>query len=142
MENITSAAEEVLIDSLSFKLPGSGNHIQERRSVTCQSEGSNTYSPNAGTKVIRFKLATEGWLDLSTVRIFLDVVNNDPGIAPNLKKLRPSNSVHAFFKRLRIEMRGVVIDDLMDYNIVHEMFSLFQSPQSRDNDRAEEMTKT
>ena len=63
MESITNAAEEVLIDSLSFKLPGSGQYIQERRSVTFQTEGSNSYSPNSGTRVMRFKLSTEGWLD-------------------------------------------------------------------------------
>ena len=77
MESITNAAEEILTDSLSFKLPGSGQYIQERRSVSFQTEGSNTYSPNSGTRVLRFKLSTEGWLDPSTVRIFLDVINND-----------------------------------------------------------------
>ena len=64
MESITNAAEEVLIDSLSFKLPGSGQYIQERRSVTFQTEGSNSYSPNSGTRVMRFKLSTEGWLEV------------------------------------------------------------------------------
>ena len=45
MESITNAAGEILTDSLSFKLPGSGQYIQERRSVSFQTEGSNTYSP-------------------------------------------------------------------------------------------------
>jgi hypothetical protein len=89
MESITNAAEEILIDSLSFKLPGSGQYVQERRSVTMQTEGSNSYSPNAGTRVIRFKLSTEGWLDPSTVRIFMDVVNTDPRTNPgtNFKRI-------------------------------------------------------
>ena len=68
MESITSAAEEVLVDSLSFKLPGSGQYVQERRSVTLHTEGSNSYSATAGTRVIRFKLSTEGWMDPSTAR--------------------------------------------------------------------------
>ena len=34
MESITSPAEEVLVDSLSFELSGSGQYVQERRSVT------------------------------------------------------------------------------------------------------------
>ena len=80
MESITNAAEEILTDSLSFKLPGSGQYIQERRSVSFQTEGSNTYSPNSGTRILRFKLATEGWLDPSTVRIFMNVINNDPAV--------------------------------------------------------------
>jgi len=78
LESITSAAEEVLVDSLSFKVPGSGQYVQERRSVTFHTEGSNSYSPQGGTRVIRFKVTAEGWLDPSTVRFFFDVRNNDP----------------------------------------------------------------
>ena len=139
MESITNAAEEVLIDSLSFKLPGSGQYVQERRSVSFQTEGSNSYSPNAGTSVMRFKVSTEGWLDPSTVRIFLDVVNTDPGANPGVlwKVLRPIGSVHAFFRRLRVTMRGVVIEDIMDFNRVSEMFDILSSPQARLNAQAE-----
>ena len=138
MESIANAAEEVLIDALSFKLPGSGNYVQERRSVSFQTEGSNSYSPNAGTRVIRFKLSTEGWLDPSTVRIFLNVVNTDTGNAPDDEKvLRPIGPVHAFFRRLRVTMRGVVIEDIMDYNRVHEMFDILCPPQTRMNTAAE-----
>ena len=92
MESITNAAEEILTDSLSFKLPGSGQYIQERRSVSFQTEGSNTYSPNAGTRILRFKLATEGWLDPSTVRIFMDVCNTST-VANTV--IRPIGGPHA-----------------------------------------------
>ncbi len=68
MESITSAAEEVLVDSLSFKLPALGQYVQIRRPVTFHTEGSNSYSPQGGTRVIRFKLTAEGWLDPSIVR--------------------------------------------------------------------------
>jgi hypothetical protein len=132
MESITQAAEELLIDSLSFKLPGSGQYIQERRSVSFQTEGSNSYSPNSGTRVMRFKLTTEGSLDPSTVRVFFDVVNND---APRV--LRPIGAVHGFFRRLRIMMRGVIIEDIMDYNRVAEMFDILSTPQARLMTKAE-----
>jgi hypothetical protein len=135
MESISSAAEEVLVDSLSFKLPGSGQYVQERRSVTFHTEGSNSYSSQAGTRVIRFKLSSEGWLDPSTARFFFDVVNNDPG--DGSKKLRPLGAVHAFFRRLRVTMRGVVIEDIQDYNRVHEMFNILQTKGARANDRTE-----
>ena len=150
MESITAAADEILIDSLSFKLPGSGQYIQERKSVTFQTEGSNTYSPDAGTRVIRFKLATEGWLDPSTVRFFMDVVNMDASprdalqgeaadalLWPLNKVLRPVGSVAGFFRRLRITMRGVVVEDIMDYNRVSEMFEILTPPSVRENVRVE-----
>jgi hypothetical protein len=143
MESITGAAEEILIEALSFKLPGSGQYIQERRSVTYQAEGSNMYSPSAGTRVLRFKLASEGWIDPSTVRIFFDLVNDEksaraPVDADNpTKVLRPIGPPHAFFRRLRTTMRGVVIEDIMDYNRVSEMFDILSPAATRYNTKVE-----
>ena len=34
-------------------------------------------------------------------------------------------------------MRGVIIEDINDYNRVHEMFSILQTPAARANERAE-----
>ena len=97
MENLTQSAEEVLIDSLSFKLPSSGQYVVDRRSCTFHTEGSNSYSPQQGTKVIRFRLAGDGsWLDPSTFRIMFDVVNDDA--ARGVKKLRPIGRPHGFFQ--------------------------------------------
>jgi hypothetical protein len=137
MENLTNSAEEVLIDSLSFKLPSSGQYIQDRRSCTFHTEGSNTYSAAAGTKVIRFRLAQDGsWLDPSTLRIMFDVVNGDG--FPDVRRLRPIGKAHAFFRRLRISVRGQIIEDIDNYNRVSEMFHILQTAHSRANDSAEE----
>ena len=125
MENLTQSAEEVLIDSLSFKLPSSGQYVVDRRSCTFHTEGSNSYSPQQGTKVIRFRLAGDGsWLDPSTFRIMFDVVNDDP--ARGTKKLRPIGRPHGFFRRLRISLRGQIIEDIDNYNRVSELFYLLQ----------------
>ena len=137
MENLTNSAEEVLIDSLSFKLPSSGQYVQDRRSVTFHTEGSNSYSATAGTKVIRFRLAGDGsWLDPSTFRIMFDVVNNDA--TPGTKFLRPIGKAHAFFRRLRISVRGQIIEDIDNFNRVSEMFHTLHTPHSRANDMVEE----
>ena len=136
MENLTNSAEEVLIDSLSFKLPSSGQYVQDRRSVTFHTEGSNSYSASAGTKVIRFRLAGDGsWLDPSTFRIMFDVVNAETNTA---KMLRPIGKAHAFFRRLRISVRGQIIEDIDNYNRVSEMFHILQTRHSRSNDMIEE----
>ena len=135
MENISNAAEEVLIDSLSFKLPSSGNYITDRRSCTFHTEGSNSYSATQGTKVIRFRLAGDGWLDPSTFRIAFDVVNDDTAAG---KALRPIGRAHAFFRRLRIAVRGQIIEDIDNFNRVSELFHILQSNHSRINDAGEE----
>jgi hypothetical protein len=66
------------------------------------------------------------------VRVFFDVVNNEQG-----KVLHPIGAVHGFFRRLRIMMRGVFIEDIMDYNRVAEMFDILSTPQARAMAKAE-----
>jgi len=64
-----------------------------------------------------------------------DVVNDDPDTAN--KKLRPIGRPHAFFRRLRISVRGQIIEDIDNFNRVSEMFHLLQTPASRLNDSIE-----
>jgi hypothetical protein len=75
-------------------------------------------------------------MDPSTFRIMFDVVNNDA--APGTKLIRPIGKAHAFFRRLRISVRGQIIEDIDNYNRVSEMFHVLQSKNSRANDVIEE----
>jgi hypothetical protein len=63
-----------------------------------------------------------------------DVVNDDNN---GTKKLRPIGRAHAFFRRLRISVRGQIIEDIDNYNRVHELFHIMQSEHSRRNDSIE-----
>ena len=65
-----------------------------------------------------------------------DVVNADA--VPGAKKLRPIGKAHAFFRRLRISVRGQIIEDIDNYNRVSEMFHTLQTEHSRANDMIEE----
>ena len=135
MENLTQSADEVLVDSLSFKLPSSGQCVTDRRSCTFHTEGSNSYSARQGTKVIRFRLAGDGqWMDPSTFRIMFDVVNDD---ADANERLRPIGRAHAFFRKLRISIRGQIIEDIDNFNRVSELFHILQTPASRQNNSIE-----
>ena len=64
----------------------------------------------------------------------MDVVNADQTGA---RVLRPIGMVHAFFRRLHITMRAVVIEDISDYARVHEMFDTLSTPQAQKNAQAE-----
>jgi hypothetical protein len=129
MESITNNAEDLLVDSLSSKLPGSGQYVTDSHN-----EGSNRYSASSGTRVLKFRLNGEGWLDPSTVRMMFDVVSDEPG---NEKALKPIGHCHAFFRRLRVSVRGQIIEDIQDYTRVHHMFNSLQGPQVRLNEECE-----
>jgi hypothetical protein len=134
MESISNNAEDLLVDSLSFKLPGSGQYVTDRRSGTFHTEGSNSYSALNGTRVLKFRLNGEGWLDPSTVRIMFDVMNTDPDIT---KTLRPIGYCHGFYRRLRISVRGQILEDISDWNRLSHMFNIFENAETRLNDMCE-----
>ena len=83
----------------------------DRRSVTFHTEGSNPYSAQHGTRVLKIRLNGEGWLDPSTVWVMFDVVNTD---SHDTKPLKPIGYGHGFFKRLRSSVRGQVIEDISE----------------------------
>ena len=135
VEAMTNNLEDYLIDGLSFKLQPGASYIQQRRSVSFYTSGSNVYTPT-GTKVIRIQLNGDDWLDPSTVRLSFKLCNDDSS-APT-KRLRPICGPWTFFRRLRILCGGgQLVEDYSDFHRVSEMFSILQSTSARDNDDIE-----
>ncbi len=66
----------------------------------------------------------------------LDVVTVDATLG--VKFLRPIGKAHAFFRRLRISVRGQIIEGVDNYNRVSEMFHILQTKHNRANDMIEE----
>ena len=95
------------------------DHIDSSRSVEYQAIGSNIYTSTSGARIVKFRLSDDrAWLDPSTVRIQYKIKNSS-GV--ETEKLFPIKS-HGFFSRLRIMSRGSLIEDIGEYNRVHEMF--------------------
>ena len=137
METIVNGTEDVLIDALSYKLGNSASYITDRKSVTFFPSGSNIYKPESGTKVIKFQLNSEGWLDASTVRINFNLVNNDTTAPPStIKYVRPLQGGHSFFRRMRISAGGALVEDF-EYNRTHQMFEMLTAADNRNNDMIE-----
>ena len=134
MEAYTQSSEDQLIDGLSFKLGNSASYITDRKSCTFQASGSNIYTGSgSGTKVIKFQLNADGWLDPSTTRVMFNLVNK----ADAAKMLRPLQGAYSFFRRLRISANNSLVEDISDYNKVHHMFEVLTSVHNRDNDDIE-----
>ena len=133
MEAVANSVDDALIDALSFKLSNSASYITDRKSVTFWPTGSNIYKTNSGTKVIRFVLTNDNWLDPSTVRVMFNLVNNDSDAN---KRLRPISGAWSFFRRMRLMCQGTLIEDF-DYNRTCEMFEVLTSLHNRDNDDIE-----
>ena len=135
MEGVANSVEDRLVDGLSFQLKPGASYVTERKSVTFHPQGSNIYS-TSGTKLIKLLLTGDQWLDPSTFRIMFDLQNMDNGNNNN-KLLRPLGGPHTFFRRMRILANGAIIEDIDNYNRVHEMFKLLKAEDTNVNDEAE-----
>jgi hypothetical protein len=132
MEAHANSVEDRLIDGLSFKLSPGANYVNERKSVTYHPQGSNDYAPT-GTKLIRIHITGDSWLDCSTFRIMFDLNN----LGATNSFLRPVGGPHTFFRRMRLLAGNQVVEDIDQYNRVHEMFSIMTASDSRVNTNAE-----
>jgi hypothetical protein len=134
VEAIANGIEDKLIDGLSFKMTPGASYVVDRRSVTYHPQGSNIYKVGAGTKLIRILLTGDNWLDPSTLRVMFDVNNDDTSIG---KSLRPIGGPWCFFRRMRILAAGQLVEDIDNYNRIHEMMHVLVAKESRENDAAE-----
>jgi len=129
LESTTNAIEDHLIDSISFKLQPGASYVTDRRSVSFFPQGSNIYKPETGTKVIKIALTGTGeWLDPSTVQLQFQLKNEQN------KKLWVVGGPHSFIRRARLMCGGTVVEDIDQYNRIHEMMSVLSGDKNRDMD--------
>ena len=133
VEATANSIEDFLVDGLSYKLKKGASYVNSRRSVTYHPSGSNIYSTN-GTKLIKIVVSGDDWLDPNTFRVMFDLQNME---STEAKRLRPLGGPHAFFKRMRVLCNGQIVEDIDDYNRIHEMFNVLSSPEVRKNAEAE-----
>jgi hypothetical protein len=130
MESILSTVEDTLLGSLSYKIdPKSGSsYVVEKKSVTYFASGSNVYSPQAGTKVLRFNLASDQFIDLSSIAVSVMVSVGVVGVATPLLQ-----SGHGLFSRLRWIVSGTVVEDIEHFAVASQCFHRFLSTEKKSN---------
>ena len=95
VDAMANTQEDLLIDGLQFKLPPGASYVQDRRTISYFTAGSNIYQSGSGTKLIRINLTGDGWLDPSSIRLHYTLVNNDTGAG---KFLRTVGGPWSFFQ--------------------------------------------
>ncbi len=130
MESILSSVEDTLLGSLSYKIdPKSGSsYVTEKKSVTYFASGSNIYSPETGAKVLRFNVASDQFIDLSSIVVSVNVSVGTTGIATPLV-----NAGHGLFNRLRWIVSGVVVEDIEHFGTASQLFHSFLSGENKEN---------
>ena len=134
MESHAQSVDDVLSESLSFKLRPGASYVIDRKSSTFHPSGGNDYS-SSGIRVIKFSLNSEGWCDPSTLKVFMEIHNTSNAAGEVLQPL--SANPNMWFRRLRIIVHGVVVEDIDNYNRVCHRMDIFQSSDKRINDGIE-----
>ena len=130
-EPYINAVEDYLIEGLSFKMTPGGSYVTSRKNCTFYPAGSAIYSASNGTKLIRINLSSSTeWLDPQSVRLSYRLNNN--GAAGH-----QLGGPFSFFSRVRLLAGGTMVEDIMDYNRVHNMFSELSSSNNKRNEDIE-----
>ena len=106
-----------LLQSLSFKLPSTAQYVQGRRLVTFQPSGASSFSPGNNRVAIVNLNGQGGWVDPSSIRLMFKLRNLDTE-----KPLILQSGPHSLYSRLRIMIGGTVVEDLLPYSRIHEVF--------------------
>jgi hypothetical protein len=130
MESILSTVEDTLLGSLSYKIdPKSGSsYVTEKKQVTYFASGSNVYGPTNGTKVLRYNIASDQFIDLSSIVVSVMVNVGATAVATPLV-----SSGHCLFNRLRWIISGTVVEDIEHFNVASQLFHRFLSSEKKEN---------
>ncbi len=128
---MANGVEDKIIDGLFFKMQPGASYVVDRRSVTYHPQGSNIYKSTAGTKLIRIQLTGDNWLDPSTLRVQVNVSNDEA----TLKNLYVLGGPWCFFRRIRLLCAGQLVEDIDQYNRIHEMMNFLIASESRSRSR-------
>ena len=135
MESHAQSVDDVLAETLSFKLRAGASYIGDRKSSTFHPSGGDSYGSASGIRVIKFSCNSDGWMDPSTAKFFMTVHNTSTTDGAVLKPL--STNPNVFFRRLRVLCNGQIVEDIDNYNRVCHMFDVFQSTNKRSNNDIE-----
>jgi len=103
MESILASTEDHVVTNLSFKLPSKSgaSYVTSKQQVTFFPAGGNVYSPGSGQRQVRFNLASDGFMDLSSLVVSMDISVGPIGVATPL-----ISAAHSLVTRLRWIVSG------------------------------------
>ena len=137
LESHAQAVEDVLHESLSFKLRPSASYVIDRKFVTFWPQGSSEYKVTGGVKVMKINMNGSDWLDPSSIKLHFHVKNDG---ADNLQPY--VTGIHNWFRRLRVIIGGQVVEDIDNYNRICQMFTMMMDKEKQKNDSIESWTGT
>ena len=134
LDSIVAGIEDDIIPGLQYSLASKrgAKYVKQRNSSTFYPATSNTYSVATGQRTVRVVRADSGssLLDLSAVRILLNIKNNDGTNALALT----GRHLGCIFSRINARVKGVITDDVLFYNRLCGMLQSFKHANANYSD--------
>ena len=103
-----TSGNDFLLEGLSFKPPqGTANYCLANRSVQYFAESGNRFDP-VSSRVIRFRIADQGFLEASSVRLKLTLTNLKG------EDLTPCAPALSMFRRARLFASSQLVEDVTE----------------------------
>lgn len=74
---VLTYVNDYLISAWSYTNPNTASFLKSRNSCSIQAVGGNVYALGSGVRVIRFNINSEDFLDVNSLRVQFDIVNNE-----------------------------------------------------------------
>ena len=128
MEAVINSVNDELCLPLPYQLSKTAGYIIRRRDVSLFASGSDLYTPDGGTLVIRVNSTCENWLVPRSLRMMFTLNKKSRGT------IKLIGNLWSLFQRMRVMCGGQVIEYITGYNRVHEMIRRLQpSDEQSDN---------
>jgi hypothetical protein len=129
LESHISGSEDKLFAGLHFAGRETASYVTNRDLATFAPQQASNFKPS-GVRLMRFNLADQqGWLDGSTLRLMMTIVNDSA--SPSIPA---AFSPASMFRRVRIIANGSAInEDVELYGRCHQMFSFLLPPDELRN---------
>ena len=124
-QQLYPGSSQLLLHGLSYVEAAHAEYVKDRSGVTYFPTGGSSFGPN-GVRVLRFEIVSQAddFLDAGSLRVAFTLHNNDPAHPLTLLSMDPLT----IFTRLRVLVKGQLIEDINYLNRTTEMVSLLLPP--------------
>ena len=116
-EAIVASISDALPPNLMFKPSPGASWCLDRRQTRFYVQGSDTYSPNSGVQVLRWRISAgpNEWLNPGSVRVQFDFTPKDGDVLPLA-------NAQCLFSRLTVRANNALVEDVQNYHVAYSVF--------------------
>ena len=127
---VAAGSPDVLSNAIQFDLPATASYIVGRTNTTWLPLGSASYTPDAGTRLLRFVLSdARGFLDPSSVVLSFRLMNTGTG------KLRLRDVPITIFRRVKCFCNGTLVEDIIEAPRLASLMRLCEPNERQENEQ-------